>query len=108
MSLALGLASLLAAPPVTTPPASPPIEVSDRWQWRHCTRLSADTQLRSRPLSLEHESVVEKAFADCAEHLRPIAARQAPVDVETLVAGQRRLIRMDVEMFYWDIVAHRI
>ena len=103
MSVSLFIVGLLAAPQAATAP-SQVVEVSDRWKWRHCTRLSTDAQLRARVRSLQHADIVEKAFKDCAEHL----PKQSPDEIDTLKSEQTQLIKLDVEMFYWDIVAHRI
>jgi hypothetical protein len=75
---------------------------STRWDWRHCTRLSADAQLRSRPLSMDHADVVEKAFEECGPLLEKVARTQSPDDLAQLKAEQSELIKLDVEMFYFD------
>jgi len=108
MSLALLLAAQLVAQSGGISISPNGVEVSDRWEFRHCTRVSADAQLRSRPRALAYADVAEKAFADCAAQLRKVAARQGPAEVEQLKQEQTQLIKIDVEMFYWDIVANRI
>jgi hypothetical protein len=103
MNAALLLASLLAPAQAEAPSALLPREGSStRWDWRHCTRLSADAQLRSRPLSMDFESVVQKAFQDCDPLFKKVARTQSPDDLERMKEEQTGLIKLDVEMFYFD------
>jgi hypothetical protein len=103
MNPAVILAALLAAAQVAAPSPYLPREGSSaRWDWRHCTRLSTDEQLRARALSMEADTVVAKAFADCEPLFRKVARTQSPDDLEQLKEEQSRLIEADVEIFYFD------
>jgi hypothetical protein len=109
MSFALILAAMLAPAAAQAPaPAEsrsaylPREGSSTRWDWRNCTRLSTDAQLRSRPLSMEYESVAAKAFMECEPLFKKVARTQSPDDLAALKAEQSRLIKADVETFYFD------
>ena len=110
MSLAPFLAALAAmaqpgaapAPALPLPLTPPPAGSSARWNWRVCTRNSADAQLRARSVSMEHESIVRRAFADCEALLAVVDRTQSAEDIEHLRKQQSQLIRNDVEIFYWD------
>lgn len=103
MSFALFVAALLAPAPAQDPSAFLPREGSStRWDWRHCTRLSADAQLRARSLSMDAGPVIEKAFADCDALFRKVARTQSSDDLQHLKDEQSELIKLDVEMFYFD------
>ena len=109
MSFTLLLAALLAPAQADSPSQWLPREGSStRWDWRHCTRLSADAQLRSRPLSIEIGEVVEKAFADCDPLLKKVARTQSADDLERMKEEQSRLIKLDVEMFFFDRMTGQI
>jgi len=102
MSITVFIVALAA----TTP--SPPPQFTARAEWRLCTRESALSQLKTRPASLDYESVVEKAFGDCADKLKAVSRTQSPDDVHRLQDEQRSLIKQDVEIFYWDNVTGHI
>jgi hypothetical protein len=109
MTPAIILAAMLApaAAPATAPAEGrsaylPREGSSTRWDWRNCTRLSTDAQLRSRPLSMEYETVAARAFMDCEPHFRKVARTQSPDDLAALKAEQTQLIKADVETFYID------
>jgi hypothetical protein len=103
MSVALFLAALLAPAQAQGPSALLPREGSStRWDWRHCTRLSADAQLRSRALSMDAGPVIEKAFRECEPLFQKVARTQSPDDLRRLKEEQSELIKLDVEMFYFD------
>jgi hypothetical protein len=82
--------------------SSPPLVVTPRAEWRICTRQSTIEQLMGRPLSLDYENVVQKAFADCAEQMKAVSRTQSPEDIRNLEDEQRKFIQMGVEVFYWD------
>jgi len=102
MSVAAIVAGLLAASQANASPSPVPNKSSARWDWRHCTRLSTDAQLRSGPLSIEADDVVQKAFSDCADLLKKVARTQSSEDLNHLKEEQSRLIKLDVEMFCFD------
>jgi hypothetical protein len=106
MSVGLLLASLALSAQGASAPA--PVVTSTRWEWRLCTRNSAAAQLRTRPLSLAFQDVVDKAFEDCAEQLNAVARTQSPDDLRRLREQQTLLIRQDVETFYWDRMTGQI
>jgi hypothetical protein len=97
MSLLLFAAAIASG--ASTPP---PVTITPRAQWRLCTRQSAIEQLKARRLSIEHESIVQKAFADCSEQMKAVSRTQSPDDIRRLEDEQRKFIQMDVEVFYWD------
>jgi hypothetical protein len=97
MIFGLFLAALASPAQTKLPP-----QFTARAEWRLCTRESALGQLKSRRASLDHESVVEKAFNDCAEKLKAASRTQSPEDIRRLQEEQRGIIKQDVEMFYWD------
>ncbi|MDP9421631.1 MAG: hypothetical protein M3Q19_02140 [Pseudomonadota bacterium] len=103
MSLLLFVAAL--APPANS---SPPRIITPRAEWRICTRQSAIEQLKIRPLSIESEAVVKRAFEECAEKMKAVSRTQSPDDIHDLLEEQRRLIRQDVEIFFIDNVTGHI
>ena len=46
--------------------------------------------------------MVKKAFLECADLFEKVAVTQSPDDLERLKEEQSRLIKLDVEMFYFD------
>jgi hypothetical protein len=103
VSITVILSALLLSSPAEPPSAYLPRDGSStRWDWRHCTRLSTDTQLRSRPLSMEYESVAKKAFDECEALFKKVARTQSPDDLQRLQAEQTELIKADVATFYFD------
>lgn len=109
MTIALFLAALLAPAQAEDPSQFLPREGSSTlWDWRHCTRLSADAQLRSRALSLDAAPVIEKAFRDCEPLLVKVDRTQSAEDIQQMKEEQSQLIKLDVEMFYFDRVTGQI
>lgn len=102
ISPVLAALAAMAQPAPASAPVALAADSSTRWDWRVCTRNSADVQLRARPRSLEYQSVVRRAFEECEALLVAVARTQSADEIERLRQQQSELIRADVEIFYWD------
>ena len=81
---------------------TPTLNFTPSSMWRLCTRESTIAQLKSRPLSIDSAPVIQRAFDDCKAQLTAASRIQSPEDIGRIQDEQRRLIQLDVEMFYFD------
>ena len=91
---------LILATASEAPPSVPTL--TPRAEWRVCTLQSTIAQLKQRQPSLESDSVVTKAWADCARHLDRMSQTQSAEEIRGVQDQQRKLISQTIELLYWD------